>query len=202
MLEKQEACQLYIGQEQKYAKIIENYEAKRQSRTSKAHVSHNTGNNEWYTPVTIIEAARGVMGGIDLDPASSIIANKTVVADKFYTKETDGLCQIWRGRVFLNPPYARVLIPRFSNKLCESWESGSISEAIVLVNNATETLWFQNMAIQALAICFVKTRIHFLDEEGNPSGAPLQGQAILYFGNNLNAFQDHFNQFGVILKGV
>jgi hypothetical protein len=39
-----------------------------------AHLQHNSGNQEWYTPEWIIEAARVTMGRIDIDPASNPIA--------------------------------------------------------------------------------------------------------------------------------
>ena len=39
----------------------------------------------------------------------------------------------------------------------------------------------------------------FIDKNGMPSGAPLQGQMILYFGTERNYFRDNFRQFGQVL---
>jgi len=167
------------------------------------HVAQNTGNNEWYTPPVFIEAVRAVLGKIDLDPASSEIANKTVKAERFYTKEDNGIECEWYGKVFLNPPYSQPLIKNFLEKLALSLSEGAVSEAIVLVNNATDTQWFQDIAFHASIFCFVNKRIKFLDANGN-SGAPLQGQAILYFENGKSgdflAFKNKFSEFGIILE--
>jgi ParB family chromosome partitioning protein len=148
----------------------------------KAHVANNSGNNEWYTPPEYIAAAASVMGGIDLDPASCEIANSTVGAATFYTAEVNGLEQPWGGRVWMNPPYAQPLISHFSEAVAAKYEAGEIEQACVLVNNGTETGWFQRMLTAADAVCFPKSRIKFLAPDGTPSGAPLQGQAVIYFG--------------------
>lgn len=165
----------------------------------KPHVSNNSGNNEWYTPAEYIDAARYVMGSIDLDPASSDVANQTVKAITYYTIENDGLQHKWFGRVWMNPPYASGFVDKFTEKLTMHYTDGDVEEAIVLVNNATETTWFQQMANVCKGICFPRRRVKFIDVDGNPSGAPLQGQAILYMGSNIDEFANVFGKFGFVL---
>lgn len=115
--------------------------------------------NEWYTPEKYIEAARTVLGTIDLDPASSKLANKTVKAKKFYTADDDGLHQPWKGRLWLNPPYGR-LAGEFVGRLVLEHEAGEVAAAILLVNaHCTDTDWFQ--PLWAYHLCFTDHRIDF-----------------------------------------
>ena len=186
----------YIGDET----ALRKWKKKQEAKPGEAHVAHNSGNNEWHTPPEFIAAARKVMGAIDLDPASSNLANRMVGAAAYFTAEADGLKHPWSGKVWLNPPYAVELIGKFCAKLLQHIDHKEVTEAIVLVNNATETNWFQRMLVESKAVCFVRQRVRFLDTEGNP-GAPLQGQAILYMGTNKEAFARAFVQFGVILYG-
>lgn len=190
--------------EERFERIIEHTKESREELTQAVmlqaakspHVAHNSGNNEWYTPPEFIEAARAVMGGIDVDPASSETANGIVGAASYFTAEDDGLAKEWQGRVWMNPPYAGELIGKFTAKLCQHFNAGEVTEAIVLVNNATETGWFQEMAALASAICFPKGRIKYLDVAGNPAGAPLQGQALIYLGRREDKFAAEFERFG------
>lgn len=163
------------------------------------HVAHNSGNNEWYTPPDYIEAARLVLGVIDLDPASSDVANLTVQAAEYFTIDDNGLVKPWHGCVWLNPPYAGELIGSFVERLITAYVANEVTAAILLVNNATETGWFQLAATQAAAICFPKGRIRYLDSTGRQANTPLQGQAFLYFGSDADIFQSVFKRFGLVV---
>jgi ParB family chromosome partitioning protein len=165
---------------------------------AKPHVANNSGDNEWYTPKEYIEAARQVLGEIALDPASNPLANDIVQAATFYTAEDTGLDKDWLGTVWMNPPYESGLIGQFAEKLCDSYASGNVTSAIVLVNNATETRWFQSIAEQASAACFPKGRVKFWHPR--KVAVPLQGQAILYLGPNADEFARAFSQFGFCMR--
>ena len=160
------------------------------------HVSANSGENEWYTPPEYIEAAREVMGSIDLDPASCETAQANVKAKRFYTAEDDGLAKKWTGNVWLNPPYGKDVIGLFAEKAVK--ESRRFEQAIVLVNNATDTAWFHHLASIASAVCFIRGRVKFLDKSGKPANTPVQGQAVLYIGVDAMRFRSVFSRFGLV----
>lgn len=186
--------QVAAGEEPTKAAINQAVEA-----VNKPHVAQNSGNNEWYTPEQYIDSARRVLGTIDLDPASSDVANRTVKASKIFTADDDGLSQEWPvGTIWMNPPYAQPLMGQFADRFASEVRRGS--SGVVLVNNATETAWFQTIALECSAICFPRSRIKFLDPDGNASGAPLQGQAIIYCGPRPSVFRDEFCKYGLIVN--
>ena len=162
-----------------------------------AHRTQFTGDNEWYTPTDYIEAAREVMGTIDLDPASTEFGQKKVKAKTFYTKENDGLKQEWKGNVWLNPPYAQPFIAQFIHKAMFEWYQNHISQMIILTHNYTDTEWFHEAEFQAKLLCFTKGRIRFEKSDGTLA-SPTQGQCFFYYGNNHKGFKEVFKQFGFI----
>lgn len=165
----------------------------------KPHVAQNSGDNEWYTPKPYIEAARAVMGTIEIDPASSLEANKVVKAERIYTAEDNGLKHDWTGKtLWMNCPYSSDLIPKFVEKLASSVESGNVKEALVLVNNATETKWFARLASVSTFLCFPTGRVKFWHPR--KESVPLQGQTVAYIGKHGKSFVSEFKQFGIVVE--
>lgn len=170
------------------------------TKPHKPHVTNNSGNNEWYTPSIYIESARKVLGTINLDPASCALANSIVQAESYFTQETNGLDKEWKGKVWLNPPYSSSLIKLFIKKLVDEYQSGNVEEAILLVNNATETQWARAALIDCNSACLVEKRIKFLNKDLVPANTPLQGQMFVYFGKNKERFSEVFSAYGLILQ--
>lgn len=200
------AYQVTKMEPEKQAEIIERIESGEKPKAvvldvkKKPFVVNNTGNNEWYTPSKFIELARKVMGSIDTDPASSEKANETVRATTFYTVEDDGLTKAWTGNVWMNPPYSSELIAKFIEKIIS--ERSNYKQAIVLVNNATDTAWFQDLASIGTAACFPRGRIKFNTPEKEVKGTPLQGQAIIYIGTMPEVFLHEFRTVGWVVRIV
>jgi len=163
--------------------------------------TEGTGEFERYTPGFYIEKAREVLGAIDLDPASSEYAQRTVRAGTYFTVDDDGLSRDWCGRVWLNPPYHRELAPLFIDKLIEERINGHVSAAVVLTNNSTDTVWFEKAVRHCSAICFTRGRIRFEVPNAGPV-LPTQGQAFFYFGNDRTIFTDVFDAVGFCVEPV
>ncbi len=168
---------------------------------------HSAKSVEHYTPAEYIEAARAVMGGIDLDPASCAEANETVKAERFFTKHEDGLVQEWHGRVFLNPPGGKILnkseAALWWRKLAWEFDSGRRVSQFVFVGFTLEILRTTQDAskygpITPLSVrfvrCFPRERICF-----GGKNSPTHANVIVYGGPNRTGFVERFSKFGECL---
>jgi DNA N-6-adenine-methyltransferase (Dam) len=160
---------------------------------------------DWLTPMWILDAARGVMGGIDLDPASSAEANKRVGASRFFTKEDDGLTQPWCGRVFVNPPggvvHGRSLAGLFWRKLHAERAAGHVEEAVWVAFAIEHLSRLQGYGGNpfAGAVCVPAQRVRYVHPETLlERAAPPHASAVLYVGARPDAFRRAFSLYGAV----
>ena len=161
----------------------------------------SSASEDWRTPAIYTQAAREVMGAIDLDPASTALANREIGARKFYDKKADGLRRYWRGRVWLNPPYGRFgrisLATLWSEKLIAEHAAGRVEQAVMLANASTDAAWFT--PLWRYPICFVHRRIRFLHPDGMRSLVPTHPSVFIYIGRRRKRFANVFGEFGHIV---
>lgn len=130
-----------------------------------ARVAHRTSqdvllapqdrNDRWLTPLPVVRA----LGAFDLDPCG---APDHPTAEHVWTLEAgrDGLREAWHGRVWLNPPYGRIM---------REWVARLIEHGrgTALIPVATGTkLWMDAVFPHASAIHFYRHRINFLRRDG------------------------------------
>lgn len=126
---------------------------------------HQSLTNEHFTPPQIIEAARRLMGGIELDPASCDRANEIVKAERYHTRKNQGFFSKWNAKsVWLNPPGG--LAPdRSSNQqwwftgLLHEYERNRVKQACFLSFN----LEFQRMCPEMFQFPYLifSERLHY-----------------------------------------
>src|SRR5258708_4895229 len=151
--------------------------------------------SEWYTPELYIEAAGGVLGGIDLAPASCEQANETVKAADYYTEDDDGLRRPWKGRVWLNPPY-QGMAGAFMTRLAESYQAGDVTAGIGLITAlTTDTSWFRPLWDHTL--CFGYGRIKFDSEDGSGS-TNTAGRVFIYLRTDPGRFPHEVERVGAV----
>jgi hypothetical protein len=165
--------------------------------------NYSSESNEWYTPARYIEAVHEVLGGIDLDPASSAQANVAVRAAEIFTKEDDGLARDWHGRVFMNPPYGKTpdhpsLAAAFCNKALAEYECGNVAAGVILVNSLHSQAW--QASLYGHIVCLVNHRIHFVSADGEENENPTFQNMFIYLGRDAAKFAMVFSQFGYVLK--
>ena len=155
--------------------------------------------SSWFTPKEYIDMSKDVLGSIDLDPFSSKEANRIVGAEKFFSEENSAFDNEWDVlTVFMNPPYgAKIINKAITRFLDQQYEFNF--DAVVLVNNCTETVWFQNLLHCSAAVCFPRKRISFWNADGKSISGNTRGQAFFYFGNNCTKFKKVFSLIGEVL---
>lgn len=97
--------------------------------------------------------------------------------DTFFTKETDGLKQDWKGTVWMNPPYGRE-IKTWMKKAHESAIAGAT--VVCLVPARTDTVWWHSYCI-GWTVRFIKGRLKF---GGHKNSAPFPSAVIIMEGQN------------------
>ncbi|MEH6711602.1 MAG: DNA N-6-adenine-methyltransferase [Paraglaciecola polaris] len=189
---------------------------------SHQNVNQTSGNVEIYTPGNLIELAKRVMGPIDLDPASSIVANRTVGAAKIYTKRGNGLAKPWFGNVWMNHPWGakenkckthcdKTICKKrghhltqalpgnaaWIEKLITEYESGKVKQGMCITYASTSEKWFKPLT--DYPICFLHGRTSFLTPEGDELNQNTKGCAITYFGEQYSKFDTVFSEVGAVM---
>lgn len=159
-------------------------------------INQDSGKIEYYTPSWIIEAARLVMGSIDLDPASSAKANETVKACKYYS--IDGLQYSWYGNIWLNHPFNKLANKYWIWHLICEFERRNVKQACCITYASTSEKWFQ--PLMDYSQCYFYKRVNYIDGlTGNEMKGVTKGSVVTYLGPNIEKFNEVFSQYGKIM---
>lgn len=198
-------------------------------KTMTSNILHASASDSWMTPNEVLIRVRQTLGGIDLDPASSSLANKRVGAQHYYTEQDDALRLHWNGaamfqeipnctsRVFCNPPGGKYPKghPRagqsktglFWQKLMIEVAAGNITDAIFLffsIEGMSNCQGYDWKGPPKFPTCIPASRLKFVPENYEPGkkDRPSHANAIVYVPGTVNRtldFAANFQDLGNIM---
>jgi len=108
---------------------------------------------EWETPQYLFDQLN-IVYHFTLDPCATVQNAKCA---HFFTKEHNGLLQMWDGVAFMNPPYGRE-IGKWVRKAYEASLEGVT--VVCLLPARTVTRWFHDYCLKG-KITFLRGRLKF-----------------------------------------
>lgn len=137
-------------------------------------------NQTWGTPKKFMEYLEFFFDWKpDLDAAASW---KNAKAENYIDEEMDSLKSAWFGNVWLNPPFGRVMLPKFLEKCNKQIKSDRVESIYVLIPARTDTKWFHDIVMKgASRIYLIKGRFNF-DSPYSHDGAnaPFPSMLVIY----------------------
>ncbi len=112
-------------------------------------INQNSGDTERYTCPEIMARVQLFFGQIELDPASTRLANKTVKASRIITKKGDGLSKEWKAKnVWLNHPFQKgekACKPNCKKKKCNDPTTASYRGHCIIEDIPSNLNWMEKL---------------------------------------------------------
>ncbi len=146
-----------------------------ESKNGKSHMTtglFSSRSDEWETPPSLFSKLDEEFH-FTIDVCANSQNRK---CDCFYSKEEDGLKQIWKGVCWMNPPYGRVIGQWVEKAYRSTLETASA--VVCLLPARTDMAWWHDYVIPHSAeIRFLRGRIRFSNAK---AGAPFPSAIVVF----------------------
>ena len=114
--------------------------------------------DDWASPREMVEAWSKTHGPFTFDPCAS---ETNATALEYLTEQDNGLMHPWKGKIWFNPPYGRVL-SHWMEKANLELDSGRVELIVALLPARTDTRWFHNHVLaRRHTVQFIKGRVKY-----------------------------------------
>lgn len=143
---------------------------------SKLNACFLSNKEDWATPQWLFDELNHEFR-FTIDAAAS---RDNAKCNRYFTKQTDGLSNVWSGTVWCNPPYGKGIID-WVKKAYESQKDGVTT--VMLLPARTDTKWFHEYVLGKAEVRFLRGRIRF---EGSSYNAPFPSILVIFRGSSNN----------------